>query len=490
MAHHEGQEAKEHQTETALDPIEAAIMAGIRKGEQQLKRRRRLLRKRWSSVAIMSMLLVVCLLAIRVSPAVAAVARDIPGLALFVDLINRESSDRGIGLALDNDFVQPVGVADEHDGLKLSIEGIIADDSRLVMLYAIKPANEGETVVRIDQPRLSDVSGKHLPAAIGYSENQEIEGRDSGIQRGTIDIQLAEGTAMPEAVVLKLSLLEEKQEDSQNANAAGQRAGEESLIGTEGTPLEGKLGSQQTTGTHFTVKVPIDRELSRGRQHEYNIGQTVVIEGQELTFTKAVVSPLSLKLYVSYDEANAKQIFDAGDMRILDDEGTEWHMISGGNGSLNKDGRIYHFESPYFKEPKSLTVAGSWFRALDRNKLNITVDTDKGQLLRAPDGKLELSKVMREAEYTKLDFALGGLDPADQMMYSLLEGTFTDGAGKEHSMANLQQVMSGYTVNGSEEREKQHLLYYLNRERYPQPLTFTIFGYPMYIREPYSIRIK
>ncbi|OAB44335.1 DUF4179 domain-containing protein [Paenibacillus glacialis] len=438
----------EQETDCELDHrIETAITDGIRKGQTEITRRRKQRRRRLTGSIVTTFLFLTCLFTIRVSPVFAAMVRDIPGLEKFVDLIN-DTSDKGIKLALDNDFIQPVGVFEEREGMKFMVQGIIADDSRIVVFYDIQLSDKDNSAL-IDKISLLDDSGKEFPAVIRFNSPEEAKQdiRETGFQRGTADFQLEEGTSLPSEVILKVLLKKSALPNLSNVIL-------DKSEGEEGTPvIEGDI-----SGTEFNVKIPIDRARFAGLQEEYIIGETIKIEGQSITFAKAVVSPLSISLYIDYDNDNSKQVFGPGDIVLVDDEGTVWNNTI---GVMVKDHPVYHFESPYFREPKSLTIKGSWFRALDKNKLSVIVDTEKGQLLQAPDGKLNYRGLTNVDKNMKLDFSLNGLDPADKMMYSLLfEEEFTDAAGIGYKKTYLEgSTTTGY-FRGSSTVE-QHSLQYI-----------------------------
>ncbi|MBW5447324.1 DUF4179 domain-containing protein [Cohnella sp. CFH 77786] len=459
---------------TLDERIESAIAEGIRRGQAEKSRRRGRVRRRIGGTAAACVLLLACILSIRVSPVFAALVRDIPGMEKFVDLI-RHTQDRGIQLALDNDFMQPVGVSDEHDGVKLTVQGIIVDDSRMVLFYDVELPDREERVV-FNRAELTDVAGKSLPVTISYHYPQEADQdiREEGVQRGTADFNLVQGVTFPDEVVLNVKLRRIALPDP--SAPPEQRAGSVEIPSAEARTAE---------GTEYTIPFKIDRARFAGLRSEYALNQTVDVEGQKVMFAKAVVTPLKVSLFLEYDSANPKQIFGPGDIRLVDDEGREWTNFL---GNLDKNHPVYHFESPYFKETKELYVEGSWFRALDKDKLEVKVDTEKRKVLQSPDDKLALHGVTSGRKYTKLDFSLSGVDEADTMLYSLFDQQFMDADGTRHKAADLREVTSG-SAEGTGGRE-QHTLYYLDPKPYKQPLTFTVENYPQYIRQPYRIKVK
>ncbi|WP_420848749.1 DUF4179 domain-containing protein [Paenibacillus antarcticus] len=466
----------EHEIACGLDDrIEAAITDGIRRGQMETTRRSKQRRRRFTGVILTTVLLFICMFTIKVSPVFAAMVREIPGLNKFVDLINT-TSDKGIRLALDNDFIQPIGVSDEHEGMKFTVQGIIADDSRMVVFYDIQLTDK-DTSVDLEDVSLTNISGKKILASLSYNnveEQKQPDVQEIGIQRGTIVVDVTQGKSLPSAVLFKVVLIKSPISNSDHVKRE--------LFAGDG---EGLTTKDNEGGTEFKVTIPIDREKFEGLQKEYVIGETIQIEEQSITFIKAIISPLRVSLYVDYDNNNSKQIFGPGDMQLIDDQGTVWKGISGSMGPLRQ---VLNFESPYFKSPKSLTIEGSWFRALSKDQMSVIIDTEKGQLLMAPDKKLDLQGIEMIDKYLQLDFVLKGLDPTDNMAYSLFEGEFTDADGNMHQRENLKEsTTSRFSESGPVE---QHNIQYMDNRIYKQPLTFKIFNYPGYIRDPYKIRIK
>ncbi|TXK85057.1 DUF4179 domain-containing protein [Paenibacillus sp. N3.4] len=466
----------EHMEAELAEKLDVAIRGGIRIGSAKLEFRRKQVRRRLGGVIAACMLLFASLLTIKVSPVFAAIVRDIPGLEKFVDLI-QHTADKGIKLALDNEFVQAVDVSDEHEGINFTVQGIIADDSRMVVFYDIRSRNKSDKPIRLDGPRLIDRSGHVLPASVSFSNQEEEKSNigETGIQRGTADFQLSQGTSWPDEVVFRMQLYSpELAGDSRTINEMIRDVGEKS-----------QSGAVNVKGTEFNLTIPIDRARFAGLQHEYIMDQTIHIEGQSVAFAKAIVSPLRISLYMDYGKDNSKQIFGAGDIKLVDDKGNVWRNTS---ASLMKDHPVYHFESPFFNMPKSLTIEGSWFRALDKNQLTVQIDTLGMRVLQAPDGKLKLYNGTQSEKYTKLDFTLNGLEQTDTMMYNLFDEEFIDAAGKRYKTADLHQIISSYIDNSKS--GEQHGMYYIDNEAYKQPLTLTLIDYPAYIKQPYKIRIK
>ncbi|MBN2982886.1 MULTISPECIES: DUF4179 domain-containing protein [Cohnella] len=452
---------------SAPDSVDRAILQGIERGKKLKSRRAGKRRKRMAASAATVLLVAACLFTIRVSPVFAAIVREIPGMEAFVDLIGGWN-DKGLELAMDADLMQPIGLSDEKNGIKLTVRGIIADDQRLVIFYEIRAEGEGERVVRLLEPNLSRANGESLEAMIAYGSLDEKEQEDyaKGVLRGVIDAQLQEGSAMPEEAVFAPEVIVVPYDGLQKRLV---RAGLE------------PTAEEDAEGTRLSVRFPIDREKFAGLTRNYELNETIVAEGQKITFASATVSPLRVYVQLDYEESNAKRITGPGDIRLLDENGTEWQY----KGGFGQD-RIY-FESPYYRQPKELYLEGSWFRALDKNKSKLVIDTERKKLIQAPDENVQLSGISETGNRLNIGLTLNKTLPEDNMIYGLLlNDTFTDASGAEYSSVNRSGSFASFT---SGEPSKQSVSFNIENELYAQPLTFDIYDYPNYISQPYRIQI-
>ena len=471
-----------HDRNEAEDELETrigeAVAEGIRKGRLAARENRKTRRIRYSALAGACVLLAACLFTIRISPAFASMLRDIPGLEKFVDLIG--SGDQGLLQAVDNDFVQPVGLSDDQDGRSFTVQGLIVDEMRMVIFYEMS-GDRDDGSLRIQSPSLEDANGNHISAAYSYGnysgDHQEAR-KEHGryVVRGTVDVWLQDGLSWPDEAALVV-----------HAGRADRNGGTKSMP----EPTTAALGDEDPTivvpydsGPEYRVRFPIDKAGFADMKREYPIARTLDVEGQKITFDRAVVTPLRIALYLDFAADNTMQVFDPGDIRLVDEKGNEWHSKGGWSPA---DHPVLYFESNYFRQPKELYVEGSWFRALDKSKMSIVVDTEKEQILKAPDDKLTLAAVNRTGSYTKLTFRLAGYSNDDRMSYSLVNYQFTDASGKSYNIAELPTGVSNTYADG--EPGEQYSYFSVDNNSYKQPLTFHIFNYPNYIREPYRIRI-
>lgn len=465
--------------------LEERMDDAIRAGVRQAKERKRLARsriRRSSAAAVVCVLaLVACLFTIRVSPVFASMLRDIPGFEKFVDMID-SSSDKGLRFAADNDLVQPIGLSDEHDGGKFTVEGIIADQSRMVVFYELE--SDKARSLNLWKVDLTGDKGEALQTGIGFGlgEVAFVPGKAAqeigrSVVRGQIDITFAGNQQWPDQVRLAIDTM-----------AQSPASPPEPLDNVaDNSAKDPDFGPREGNGPNYAVTFPIDRKLFESMIREYPIGQTIEVEGQRITFDRAVVSPLRIALYLQYAEENTKKIFDSGDLHLVDEHGEEWHFIS---GISSNDQPVIYFESSYFHMPKHLTIEGEWFRALDKSKLQAVIDTEKKQIVQAPDDRLELVDIDRRGSYTMLTVGVKNDSLEDSMTYSVLSSEFTDASGAKYELGGEDGNRVESWTDSTDSTPRMSLSsYYLKNRAYKQPLTFVITQYPAYIRSPYQVRI-
>lgn len=461
------------------EQVEDRIRKGMERAKKELeRRRRRKWRSIWTGIAAACVVLVLAG-SIRVSPAFAAFVRDIPGMDYFVKLI---ADDRGLQNAVANEWMQPVGLSDAHDGMWLTVDGIIADERRAVIFYTVKHENENFAV------RLSDIqvlSGDRKPLhgflSYGYEDIGKIVGSkgEAGIRRGRVDVGLpvGEGAVLPDELIFSTNLMAEDTRSYVPFEEKDRRAGDDLEI------AEPRKGSPQAK---WEVRIQIDRAKFAAMKKVYPIGQTIDVQGNKLTFVQATVYPLQTVLEVKMDPSNRMKFFDFADLRLLDEQG---RALKSGNGSSGTDvnQRFIYFESNYFDPPEHLFAEGELFRAWDTEQSQIVVDLDQEKLVSAPDDRLKLDRVSRSASVAQLHFSLTGIDEADNLIYSILNTEYTDGDGKSYSMSG-QGGMSSASMSAGD--RKQEISYVISNKPYTQPLTFKVYQYPGYLREKFRVQIK
>jgi hypothetical protein len=427
------QELKQHYDDI---PIPTSIDEHILKGIHRAKKKKRYSSMKWGSLAA-SLFIVILLTSIRVSPTFAGYISNIPGLEKVVELVR---FDKGLISAIENDFYQEINASREHDGIKITIDGAIVDEQKMVLFYTLESDQNIKSVFP-DKISLQDENGKDIEKiGVSYGGFQDlIKGEPVS---NTLDFHFEE----------------------QNL--------QESLI------LSVKLSDIDST---WDIPFTIDQSKYQGMKEEIVLNETVSIEGQKITFEQVTILPTRVAVELKYDKSNTKQIFAFEDLRLVDENGERWNGISNGvSASIPSDNeRIIYLQSNYFKKPKELYLEFSSVRALDKGELEVVVDTASNELLKAPQDGM-LSSVEKRGH--DLAFSLNTSHPSDEdFHYDLLSNEYMDQTGK------VFRSNSSFSSGGPDGKEIGLVLENLD---YQGPLTFTIVDYPSRISEPVRIKIK
>lgn len=362
------------------ESVDDAILQGVKLGKARRARRRRVYR----SAAVAAILFMFSLLvSIRLSPSIAAYVGKLPILEFLAQMHNRDS---GLETAVENDYMQHIGKTIKHGGITVTLNDIIVDETRLIGFYTLTD--------EVGYKQINNVRAEWVGADLGGVQMRRGEitppwNRKGDQVQGHFEIFYPEGTVIPDRMTLKLRMDVQRQEDA----------------------ILRRLDQE------WTYSFKVDKEKFSAQKQVFDLNETVSLDGQNVTFLRATLLPTTTRLDMAIDPNNKKQIFSIEDLRLVDETGKEWKPLDPFDyrylNSYVDPGRAYwtdngtyedyekalrsppevlsiYFESSYLARPQSLEIAGSSIRALEKDKLDIWVDLDNQQLLKAPDDRLKL----------------------------------------------------------------------------------------------------
>ncbi|WHY87271.1 DUF4179 domain-containing protein [Neobacillus novalis] len=416
-----------------LDSLDEAIFAGFQKAKSEAKRKSR--RKRWVfTLAAAAIILLGFFTSIRLSPAFANYITVIPGMEKLVDLIR---DDKGKLLAVENDYYEKIGVSQEKNGIKLTLDGAIADENGLVLFYTLETKAKLEALQN-KSVRLESLDGKKLD--IGSIS------MGSSLYKGeTTNSDMFEFYFQSPLAAKELEL----------------------KVSVEGTNLK----------EEFTLKFNLTKEIQKKKS--YTLNKTVTIEGQKIKFLNADVYPLRAAVHVKMDPKNTKRILSFEDLRLVDENGETWNKISNGTVSSNisPDEFILYLQSNYFQEPKKLYLVLNKLQAIDKDEVNVVVDPKKLQILKQPKGG-HLSDLRVADNYLIFNFH------TEKEFHYFLFSEIKDGNGERIESG------SSYKSEGNEQRDAEIGVYIPDLEKQAGPISLELTAYPSWIKGNEKIKIK
>jgi hypothetical protein len=383
----------------------------IRKGIHKANRPKKTIILWRGVLAAALILLTIFISSLRVSEAFATYISTIPGMDKIVEMVRQ---DKGLMSIIENDFVQEVNNSDTHEGIKVTLHSFIADEEQLVLFYSVETERESVDNLQIERLRIETADGEEIP----YN-SLSIAGLD-----------IEEPGMYQSDYVLRSPLMDE-----------------EYTVTMEMRSEEGALSGE------WTIPFNVDSKKV-GQTKNISIDKEYQIEGQKVVIKKMKVSPTRIGVEFHFPEENSKRVFDIEDLRLVDEKGEIWSRISNGlvaSGDFHE--KTYYLQSNYFEEPKDLYLVFNSVRALDKNKLQVQVDTHDLKILQAPDERL--AKVEYEEGF---DHNSGGL------LFSW---------DQDYEQANHMNPISSYIDTDGVE-QKLHTQYHEGAGSYRVPR----FGFP------------
>lgn len=421
--------------EVPEERLELAINRGFEKAKLKKEKRRILNKGIWSSVAA-AILILSFVTSIRVSPAFANAIASIPGMERIVELIQ---DNKGLQMAIENEHFQLIGMTGETESMKVTLEGIITDETSLVAFSTIENNKEHPNKY-LGGYRILDARGKEIPN----------DGSFDTTWHHTDDLKSTNTTEI---------------------NFRGKVPIEEMI-------LEYKIFEETGDKVMETIQIPFKVDLKPVKKEHYTIDKTVVVEGQSILIHSISIGSIKTAIEVEYDSANTKKIFGFEDLRLVDETGELWSSITNGvtaSGTENPDVNIFYLQSNYFKETDELYLKFNKLMAMDKDEAFVIIDTEKKEIVHQPDGE-RFSNLNVHGRF--IDIEMRGKKGYYHDPFS----TFYDADGKALSMKSGSFATSG--------DEKIHVGVELPDEEYKNPLRFPLHAYPFYINGKVQIKIK
>ncbi|MGG2073412.1 DUF4179 domain-containing protein [Lysinibacillus irui] len=302
---------------------------------------KRIRQRIWQSLAIVTILIVVLVTSIRVSPALANSLAKIPIFAPIVHMIN---DDKGVQDIVNNQYYEELGVSQSKNELTFTLQGVIADETGMILPYTLTAPFD---IQQLDIKNIHlKLNGEIIPVGLGY-----------GWYHGE-----------------ETTVIEENFQVTFNEPINYQGAQFELVIQVN--------DQQQTTfSIPFSVKKPI------AKAKVYVVNKELSFEGQHITVKSVSISPLRTGITMALDPHNTMRILGFEDIRMLDERGEAWTTIQNGltaTGTLLDGEATFYLQSNYFREPKQLSLAIGKVVALPVGQDYIEVDFNKNKVLAKP----------------------------------------------------------------------------------------------------------
>ncbi|MFE3574386.1 DUF4179 domain-containing protein [Lysinibacillus sp. NPDC059133] len=301
-------------------------------------------KKRIVSVSIAFLFCLSFLFSIRVSPTIASHVAKIPGFQVIVSAVVR---DKGIKDIVDNDYFEEINVTQSKNGLSLTLQGAIADNSGLVLYY--------------DADASFDISELHLEGVQLFQGDKEIEGGGSFTGNQSYQTRISSS--------VDYSFSEPFAYTSKDFKAV--------------------FHFYEKDKGNIEISIPFSLQNEIAKEKIFTANRTVNVDSQKFTITKIRRSPLRMALDIELDEANTMQILSLENIAVVTEngerreEGVKNGMFIGRN--IREGKFTLNLQSNYFHDSDSLKILIGAVHAVPKGKDFIEVDFGTKEVLTKPD---------------------------------------------------------------------------------------------------------
>ena len=376
----------------------------------------------------------------------------------FEKYIPAVMSTNAVSSAIETGLVQRItGVTAEQNGFVLTVDGIAADQKGIIILYSLQ--NKTDENAQVELMQLTGAVSNPLNTTRGpgssISPNRITYGYEVRQWESGAD-------ALPDQLTFELELGKYKQFTPASADS----------------PL-----------AKLSVALPLDREQLAKAGETIDVDKSLEIDGQKIKINEVYLAASGIYLDYTCDPLNSKQIFSMYKPRFLAGGSGDYTALDLRAASFtDSGGRLIFANNSSMAQSLQLQING--ILALDKNETQLIVDTDKQQVIKAPDQNLQMSVHSTEKGSTMvLEY---DSQAQSNSLYNdfRLGQTFTDGAGTVYSADKFDIDIPQRTE--PENAKSISDLYYqgIGSNKYPQPLTFTIEAYPALVKEKLSVPIR
>ncbi|KAB2334784.1 DUF4179 domain-containing protein [Cytobacillus depressus] len=416
------------------DKIEEAILKGYNRAVVESKVKPR--RKKWLFSSMAAAILIISFLtSIRISPAFAHYVSVIPGMEKIVELF---SDNKGLMSAVENEYMQEINATQEKNGVKVTIDSVIADENGMVVFYTLE-TKENQELFDIRDINFKSADGTELSLGSYSGGIQMGESRKS--QASAMEFYFQKPLTTKQFIVDFTIITDDYKESFQFP---------------------------------FSIEKPL--KVSK----TYTLNKAVTIEDQKVIIKDIQIYPLRAAVHIVMDPENSKKIFAFEDIRLVDENGESWTKIANGvtASHISENEQIVYLQSNYFKQPKELYLVINKLQAVDKEDAYVVVDTEKQQILKQPTGN-HLTNVKLEGQ--ELRFVL---DTNSEFFYATPFNSMKDVNGETVYFSQfLTSDDNGNRVIGVNLPSKQEI-------NYPNPIELELCFFPSWIKGDVHIKVE
>lgn len=376
--------------------------------------------------------------------------------------------------ALENDYVQLVGLEQSDNDITARVEYVIVDQKQLEIFYSLNSTRYFHMDVT---PEIRAANGEQLEGcsiAISSGSFNEANGE---LRRLTVDF--VEGN-MPNRLQLILKVHDNEAFD------------EEAVSPEEFLLTRGEYASPDYI-SRFAFLLEFDPYYT-AQGKTIAVNKTFRLADQTLTLATLDIYPTHLRLNLKDHRGNTAWLKSL-EFYLEDERGERYRPIANGitaTGSTDSPMLTSHrVESPYFSESKNLVLYITGATWLDKEMARVRVDLKNAIAEALPPG-VELAAVERKEEGWLLTFSAEQL--RESFYHQLWDWTYYDEEGNEYRIDGVASTtgLSYDGERGEPVKKPERFTVTFALKDYPYDQVYLVPAYSRVVKfsPPVAIRIK
>ena len=330
-------------------------------------------------------------LLVNVSAPFAAACSAIP---FIKDLAEAVSFSPSLSAAVENDWVQPIGLTRSANGAEMTIEYLIVDQKQLNIFYTT--GGDAAPLYNV----YMGIQGAGGGELSGYGLISGIAKPNGELQHATVDF---EDSSMPGELRLECRLFPLE-------GAVGESAAPSHALDTPEETVQPEPVATLTFDLTFDPKFTTQATV-------VELNRWVELDGQRILFKNVEIYPTHIRINVEDDPDNTAWLRSL-ELYAEDESGARYDRPGGIIASGSADSpffRSFRLDSSYFSESEHLTVCITGAKWLDKATEWTWVDLTTGETGFLPDG-VSLLRFSRDGDGASLTFRVHGRVPGNLFM--------------------------------------------------------------------------
>lgn len=289
------------------------------------------------------------------------------------NIIRLTKYDKGLEMALSNNYLQEINKSAVDKGISLNIEGALLDNKRLTLSYSLSCSEN--IPLSLGDFNVIDENGNFINAYKVYSSSNDFQ---SNKNTGLITLILDDDVnTFPQNITINCSSLE-----------------------AEPCTLESR-----TVYGNWNMSFGLNTLPYNVMPKQININKSIDMDGMNFTIDYIKMYPTVVDIKLTFNENNPNRFVKFKNLYLSDENGNmySWYGLS---SVISEKELELHFESSYFNNSKELYLSFDGIYFMPKEDKYLVFDLASNKLVDNGGFNIEITDVKSNVEYKNKKYDL------------------------------------------------------------------------------------